>query len=240
MSGHNKWSSIKHKKAAADSKRGKIFTRLGKLITITAREGGGDMDSNFNLRMAVEKAKKSNMPKDNIDRAIKRGTGEIEGGQIESIVYEAYGPSGVAFIVKTLTDNRNRTVAEVKHIFTKNGGNLGEQNSVMWMFDYKGVIRISKENIGDKLDEIVMQAIEAGAEDIDNQEEGLTIYTTIDSFIKVKKALDVIDVEMDSDELEYIPKNTVEVNEKTAGQLEKIGTLLDEHDDVDDYSTNRA
>ena len=239
MSGHSKWSSIKHKKAATDAKRGKVFTRLGKLITISAREGGGDMDSNFNLRMAVDKAKKSNMPKDNIDRAIKRGTGELEGGQIESIVYEAYGPNGVAYIVDTLTDNRNRTVAEIKHIFAKHGGNLGEKNSVIWMFDYKGVIRISKENIAGKLDEIELQVIEAGAEDFNNQEEGLTIYTSVGDFLKVKKTLFEMEIELDSDGLEYIPKNTVAVDEKTLKQLEVIGELLDEHDDVNDYSTNQ-
>ncbi|MFA7662362.1 MAG: YebC/PmpR family DNA-binding transcriptional regulator [Patescibacteria group bacterium] len=240
MSGHNKWSTIKNKKAVVDAKKGKIFTRLGRLITIAAREGGGDMDSNFNLRMMVEKAKKSNMPKENVDKAIKRGTGEIEGAQIENLVYEAFGPGGVAFIVDTLTDNRNRTVAEIKHIFVKNGGNLGEPNSVMWMFERKGVIRISKENLKDRADEIEMLAIEAGAEDIDNQAEGLTIYTSADSFVKVKQVLEATKLELDSEEIEYVPKTTIAVDDKIANALERIGEQLDDHDDVSDYSTNQA
>lgn len=240
MSGHNKWSSIKHKKAAADAKRGKLFTKLGKLITVAAREGGDDMDTNFNLRMAVDKAKKSNMPKDNIERAIKRGTGELGGDQIESIVYEAYGPGGIAFVVETLTDNRNRTVAEIKHLFTKYGGSLGNPGSVMWMFDHKGVIRISRDNLGGKVEEIELLAIEAGADDILNEDEGVTIYTSVENFNNVKEELAEKDIEFDSDELEYIPQNTIEGDDKLKSQIEKIEEFLEDHDDVNNYFNNLA
>ena len=240
MSGHNKWSSIKHKKAAVDSKRGKIFTRLGKLITISAREGGGDLESNFTLRMSVEKAKKANMPKENIDKAIKRGTGEIEGGQIENIVYEAFGPGGVAFIIETLTDNRNRTVAEIKHILSKHNGNLGSQGSVMWMFEHKGVIRISKENLKDKEEDIELVAIESGAQDILSEAEGLTIYTSIENFNKVKQALEKFNLNFDSDDFEYLAKDFIKADGKDKEQLEIIAELLEDHDDVNTFFSNQS
>ncbi|RUM88407.1 MAG: YebC/PmpR family DNA-binding transcriptional regulator, partial [Thermovibrio sp.] len=175
MAGHSKWANIRHKKAAQDAKRGKIFTKLAREITVAAREGGGDPEKNPRLRAAIEKARKFNMPKENIERAIKRGTGEIAGESYEEVTYEGYGPGGVAIIVKCLTDNRNRTAAEVRHAFSKHGGNLGTSGCVSWMFERKGVISIPAENYDE--DTVMMAAIEAGAEDVVREDNKFIVYT---------------------------------------------------------------
>src|SRR3990172_862495 len=188
MSGHSKWHSIKHKKAATDSKRGRAFTKLIKEITIAARSGGGDMDANARLRKAISDAKALNMPADNIKRAVMKGTGELEGGQIEEVTYEGYGPGGVALIVQAVTDNRNRTVSEIRHVFSKNGGNMGEAGSVAWMFHKKGYIVIDKSKADE--DTLMALAIDAGADDFSSDDESVyEIYTSTESFDTVLAAV---------------------------------------------------
>lgn len=240
MSGHSKWHSIKRKKGVADQKRAAVFTKLAKGITVAAREGGGDPEMNFALRLAIEKAKQSNMPKDNIDRAIKRGTGEGSENTIVEAVYEGMGPGNVSFIVRALTDNTNRAVTNIKTIFTKNGGNFGA--STLWQFDKKGVIRI--ENValeGTNLDELELELIDAGADDIDRSEEGMTIYSPV---AELKKLTDLVrekGIALESSGIEYVPNTTVEVTDPALEEkLERFMEALDEDEDVDDYFTNVA
>src|SRR5690348_17319235 len=212
MSGHSKWHSIKHKKGAIDAKRGRMFTKVIKEITIAARIGGGDPDGNPRLRKAVADAKELNMPADNIKRAIMKGTGELEGGQLEELQYEGYGPAGVALIVEVVTDNRNRTVSEIRHVFSKNGGNMGEAGSVAWMFHKKGYIAIEKS----KADEEVLMtlAIDAGADDFVNEGSTYEIYTTPQAFDGVLNALKEKGIETASAEISMIPQNYVKVEGK--------------------------
>lgn len=238
MSGHSKWSTIKRKKGALDAKRGAIFTKLGNMITVAAKEKGGDLDTNFSLRLAVDKAKQANMPKENIERAIKRGTGELEGAEILEYIYEGIGPANSQFVVKALSDNKNRTAAEVRHAFTKFGGAL---STVMWNFEQKGVIRVSAEVLKEKnidMDEMELELIDAGAEDIKNEEEGMTVFTTFENLQKVKKFFDDKEIETDSAEVEYIPKDEVEFSEEELEKVQKFIDVLDESDDVADYYTN--
>jgi len=236
MSGHSKWSTIKHKKGAADAKRGKIFTRLIKEITVAARMGGGNPEGNPRLRSAIAEAKSNNMPSSNIERAIKKGTGELEGVSYEEVTYEGYGPGGVAIMLEAITDNKNRTTGEIRKIFSKGNGNMGEQNCVGWMFDSKGLIVITKEAISEE--KLMEVALEAGAEDIEDEEDSFQVVTDPSSFQGVKDALDQAGVTMVSAKLDKIPQNTVRVEGKDAAQVLKLAEALEEHDDVQNVYAN--
>lgn len=237
MAGHSKWANIKHKKGAADAKRGKIFTRLIKEITVAARMGGGDPDGNPRLRSAIAAAKQENMPKDNIARAIKKGTGELEGEVYDEILYEGYGPGGVAVLVECMTDNRNRTVADIRHYFSKSNGNLGESGCVAWMFDKKGLILVDKSVMGE--DELMDVALDAGAEDVVEEEEQFQVLTTPEDFDAVREAMESAGVAMVSSEVSMIPKNTVDVTEENvAKSLMKLLDNLEDHDDVQNVHAN--
>ncbi len=238
MSGHSKWHSIKHKKGAADARRGKIFTRHAKLITIAAQQGGGDPEMNPGLRLAVEKAKAENMPNDNIARAIKRGTGELkDGAVIMEINYEGYGPKGIAIMISCLTDNKNRTVASVRSILTKHGGSMGESGCVGWMFHKKGVLSV--DLTGKDQEEIELFAIDAGAEDVSLEDNVLEITTAPDDFEAVKKNLEENGVEFISADLALIPENTIAIeNEDDAKKVLKLIDLLEEDEDVNEIFSN--
>jgi YebC/PmpR family DNA-binding regulatory protein len=216
MSGHSKWSTIKHKKAAADAKRGKVFTRLAKELTIAAREGGGDPESNVRLRLAIDKAKAANMPKDNIERAIKRGTGELEGGALEEIVYEGYAPHGVGMLIEVVTDNRNRAVAEVRHVFNKHGGNLAEAGAVSWQFTRKGYISISEEV---DEDEVFLVAADAGADDVRFDDEVTEVYAEIEQLQDVRQSLVEGGYKLDEVSVIYDPNNPLELETNQALQV---------------------
>ena len=236
MSGHSKWSSIKHKKGAADAKRGKLFTKLARAITVAARDGGGNIDANPALGLAVQKARDASMPKDNIQRAIDRGTGEgADAAAIESILYEGYGPGGAAILVEALSDNRNRTGSEVRHAFEKHGGSLGEPNSVAWQFDKRGVIRVDGERYGE---DDLMVAIDAGAEDVATDGDVLKVITNAGDLAAVRSALEQEGVDVESSELSMEPKNTVEIAEGDAPALLRLMDDLEEHDDVDSVHAN--
>ncbi len=237
MSGHSKWSTIKRKKGANDAKRGKIFTKLIKEITVAARMGGGDPEGNPRLRSAITAAKSENMPKDNIERAIKKGTGDLEGVNYEEITYEGYGPGGVAVLVECLTDNKNRTVADVRHFFAKSGGNLGESGCVSWMFDKKGVIQVDKGVVSE--DELMDLAIEAGAEDVVEEESEFQIVAAPEDFNDVVAALEEREVSYLEASIVMLPKNTVSVDsEKTAKSLLKLLENLEDNDDVQKVHAN--
>ena len=235
MSGHSKWHTIKHKKGALDAKRGKLFTRLIKEITVAARSGG-DADANARLRKAVSDAKAANMPNDTIDRAIKRGTGELEGVSYEEITYEGYGPAGVAVMVESVTDNRNRTVAELRHMFSKNGGNLGESGSVGWLFDKKGYIVVAKSVMPE--DQLFEIATEAGAEDLRDDEDNFEIITAPEDFNQVLDAVKKAGIEPDVAEVENIPQNYIKLEGNDAKQMLKLMEALEDHDDVQKVSAN--
>ncbi|HFQ89802.1 MAG TPA: YebC/PmpR family DNA-binding transcriptional regulator [Desulfobulbus sp.] len=237
MSGHSKWSTIKRKKGANDAKRGKIFTKLIKEITIAARMGGGDPAGNPRLRSAITAAKAENMPKDNIARAIKKGTGDLDGAAYEEILYEGYGPGGVAVLVETMTDNKNRTVADVRHFFAKSGGNLGESGCVAWMFDKKGTILIDKESVDEE--ELMDIAIEAGAEDVVEEEATFQVLTAPEDFSEVVEILEKNNIRFLEAAIAMVPKNTVDVTEeKTARSLLKLLENLEDHDDVQKVHAN--
>lgn len=229
MSGHSKWSTIKHKKAASDAKRGKIFTRIAKELTLAAREGGGDPNSNTTLRLAIAKAKESNMPKDNIEKAIKRGTGEIEGGELIDAVYEAYGPHSVGILVEVVTDNRNRAIADVRHAVNKYGGTMAEAGAVSWQFKRKGYISITDEV---DQDELFMVAAEAGAEDIQFNDGVTEIYVDLESFRAVQEALESAGYAMDESSLIFDPTNRVELGHAESLQVMNLIERIEELDDV--------
>lgn len=236
MSGHSKWSTIKRKKGAEDAKRGKIFTRLGRDITIAAREGGGDESTNPKLKLAIAKAKAANMPKDNIERAIKRGTGELEGGAMEEVTYEGYGPDGIAFVIEVLTDNKNRSLAEIKSVFNKNGGSLASAGSVLWQFEQKGYITLNGNQLN--FDEVFMIAAEAGADDVVDEEGITTVYTPREAYTAVEEALTNAGYQVDESELRWIPKNETAVSpDKTAANM-RLMEKLEELDDVQSVATN--
>jgi YebC/PmpR family DNA-binding regulatory protein len=236
MSGHSKWSSIKHKKGAADAKRGKLFTKLARAITVAARDGGGNVDANPALALAVQKARDASMPKDSIQRAIDRGTGAGADAQaIETVTYEGYGPGGAAIMVEALTDNRNRTGSEVRHIFDKHGGSLGEPGSVAWQFEKSGVILVDGERYGE---DDLMPAIDAGAEDVAEDDDLLKVTTAASDLAAVRTALDEAGVEVQSAELSMEPKTTVEVGEGDAPGLLRLMDALEDHDDVDSVHAN--
>jgi len=236
MSGHSKWSTIKRKKAVLDQKRGKIFTKLIKEITVAARQGGGDIDGNPRLRLVVDNAKSANMPMDNIERAIKKAIGEVEGASYLELTYEGYGPGGVAILIESVTDNKNRTVAEVRHGLTKHGGTLGETGSVAWMFDRKGVITMPTQ--GKTEDEIMELVLDAGAEDLQEDEEFFEITTAVEDFETVRKTIVDAGLEVENASLQWIAKNTIEVKNETEEKLMKMIELIEDSDDVQNVYTN--
>ena len=237
MSGHSKWSTIKRKKGALDAKRGKVFGKLSKEITVAARIGGGDVTGNSRLRAAIAAAKAENLPKDTIMKAIRKGSGEGGGAALEEIILEGYGPAGVALMVESLTDNKNRTVSDVRHLITKYGGNLGEPGCVAWMFDKKGVIVFDRENV--KEDELMEAALECGAEDLQSDETQFEVLTDPTSFVEVKEALEAKGFQPVLAELQLHPKTTVRIDEeKPAQQVLKLVEMLEDHDDVNNVFAN--
>jgi YebC/PmpR family DNA-binding regulatory protein len=236
MSGHSKWSTIKHKKAARDARKGKLFTKLIKEITVAARIGGGDINANPRLRTAVMAARANSMPGDNIERAIKKGTGELEGVSYEEIQYEGYGPGGAAILAQVLTDNKNRTVSEIRRLFTKHGGNLGETGCVAWMFDKKGLIAVEKSQIDE--DRLMGLVLEAGAEDVRDEGELFEVVTPPEGLERVKDSLEKEKIAMASAQVTMVPKNTVDVDAKYAEQILKLTEELEDHDDVQSVSAN--
>jgi YebC/PmpR family DNA-binding regulatory protein len=236
MSGHNKWSTIKHKKGAADAKRGKLFSKLIKEITIAARTGGGDADGNPRLRTAVLAARAANMPKDNIDRAVKRGTGEIEGVNYEEITYEGYGPGGVAVLVEAVTDNKNRTVAEVRHIFEKYNGNLGESGCVAWIFQKTGIVEVSSANLTE--DDVMEVALESGAQDVQNEGSTFSISCDPADVEAVRSAVEAKGWKVELAEVSMVPQNTVKLEGKKAEQMLKMMDALDDNDDLERVFAN--
>jgi YebC/PmpR family DNA-binding regulatory protein len=236
MSGHSKWSSIKHKKGAADAKRGKIFSRLIKEVTVAARLGGGDPSGNPRLRTAIQAAKAENMPKDNIERAVKKGTGELEGTSYDEVNYEGYGPGGVAMLIDCLTDNKNRTVADIKHLFDRHGGNLGEPGCVAWMFEKKGLIILEK----DKVDEEVLlnMALEAGAEDVKDGETEFEVVMEPSDFEAVRTAFDTAGMTYTLAETSMIPQNTIKLEGKKANQMLNLMDALEDHEDISQVYAN--
>jgi YebC/PmpR family DNA-binding regulatory protein len=236
MSGHSKWSTIKRKKAKVDAQRGKIFTKLIKEITVAAREGGGDPEANPRLRTAIDAAKAANMPMANIERAIKRGTGELPGVSYEEAIYEAYGPGGVALLIEVLTDNKKRTVAEVRHLVTKHHGSMGEAGSVSWQFERKGLIQVPVE--GTDEEEVLMIAIDAGAEDLRRDNDYYEITTAPDQLEQVRQALQENGVPLESATLTMYPTTTIKVEGKEAEQLLRLLDALEEHDDVQNVYSN--
>ena len=237
MSGHNKWANIKHRKAAQDSKRSAEFTKVIRELTVAARSGGGDPNMNARLRTAMDKARQVNMPKDTVERAIKRGTGELEGVNYEEIMYEGYAPAGVAMYISTLTDNKNRTTADIRHILSKYGGNLAESGSVAWQFERKGIITVKKEAVSDN-DEFMMVAIDAGADDIKEEDEGYEIVTAAENLLKVVDALKNAEYEVESYEHTFIPKTTVHVTGKDAEKVLQVVGLIEDLDDVQEVYAN--
>ena len=237
MSGQSKWANIKHKKGKADALRGKITTKISREITIAVRMGGSDPTGNMKLKLALSKAKANNIPKDNIQRAIQKGAGALEGQSFEEITYEGYGPAGVAMMVSCLTDNRNRTAADVRHVFSKYGGNLGATGCVGYMFQQKGVFAVSKET-GVEEDDLMMIALEAGAEDIKNEEEGFEIVTTPDAFDDVEKALADAGIEVEMAEITMIPDTMAELSAEDAERVQKMLDVLEDLDDVQDVYHN--
>ena len=236
MSGHSKWHSIKHKKGATDAKRGKLFTKFIKELTVAARTGGGDPDANARLRKAISDAKAGNMPNDTIDRAIRRGTGAEEGVNYEEITYEGYGPGGVALLIEVVTDNRNRTVAEIRHLFSKNGGNLGESGSVGWLFEKKGYIVVEKAA---KREEALFDiAIEAGADDLRDDEDNFEIITSPENFEKVQDAIKSAGIEPQVAEVSMVPQNYVQLAGDDARQMLKLMEAIEDHDDVQKVHAN--
>lgn len=236
MSGHSKWHSIKHKKAAADAKRGKVFTRHIRELTYAAKMGGGDPDSNAALRHAIDAAKTVNMPADNIKKAIMRGTGELEGVNYEGITYEGYGPGGVAILVECLTDNKNRTVAEIRHVFSKYNGNLGEKGCVAWMFSKKGMIIIPQSAIEE--DELMEIVLDNGAEDMKTEDENYEISSSVEDFSNVLEAIKAKDIETESAEIAMIPSTFIKLTGKQAEQMLKLADKLEELDDVQNVWSN--
>ena len=236
MSGHSKWATTRRKKAVIDAKRGKMFTKLIKEITIAAREGGGDPEANPRLRLAVDNAKAANMPQDNIERAIKKATGELEGQAYHELTYEGYGPSGIAILVEVATDNKNRTVAEIRHLFSKGGGSMGENGSVAWMFDRKGIILLPQK--GKTEDEIMEVILDAGAEDLHTEEDYFEVQTPLESFEPVRKSLVNKNIDIENASLQWIAKNAISVEGEDAEKVMKLIESLEDNDDVQNVFSN--
>ncbi len=235
MSGHSKWSTIKRKKGAKDAKRGAMFTRLGKDITLAARDGGGDVNMNANLRLAVKKAKASNMPNDNIDRAIKKGTGELGGQKYESYIYEGYGPHGVALLIEVLSDNKNRTVPEIRHLLTKNNGNLGESGCVSWMFEKKGIILINKNNVEEE--KLLEDLLELGIESYDELDDGYELLVDPDNFSSIIQSLENSGYDLEGN-ISLAPINSVVIDNEQVDSILNLINTLENHDDVQKVHTN--
>lgn len=239
MSGHSKWVNIKHRKGKQDAAKGAAFTKLGREIIVAAKAGGGNPDTNFRLKIAVAKAKAANMPNDNIKRAIEKGAGGGEGSDYEELTYEGYGPGGVAIMVKAMTDNRNRTAGEIRHIFSKNSGNMGETGCVGWMFQEKGVLTLEKEDCTLDFDDLMLLALEHGAEDIQDDDDSYMIYTSPDQFQSVKENLEKEGIRFSEAEVTLVPDTSVEVTDlEQAKYLIRLMDYLDDHDDVQDTFTN--
>ncbi len=236
MSGHSKWAQIKRQKGVNDAKRGQVFTRLGREITIAARDGGGDPNGNFRLRLAIQRARESNMPMENIDRAIKRGVGGGEGAALEEIVYEGYGAGGAAVMVEAMTDNRNRAAGEIRSTFTRNGGNLGESGCVAWLFDSKGIISIDPGKMDP--DEIALLAIDAGAEDVQVEEGSVEVYTEPGNLEAVRQSLERSKLSITNAEVSMVPKTMVEADSKATAQVMRLIERLEELDDVQKVYSN--
>jgi YebC/PmpR family DNA-binding regulatory protein len=236
MAGHSKWAQIKRKKAVTDSRRGQLWTRLLKEITVAARMGGGDPDGNARLRTAIQDARASNVPNDNIDRAIKRGTGELEGVAYEEITYEGYGPGGAAILIEAVTDNKNRTVAELRHLFSKHGGSLGESGSVAWMFDSKGYFAIDKTTMAE--DQFMELALSLDADDISTEEDAYEIFTSPESYIGTKESLEASEIPLVASELARIPQSYIELDSHKVETNLKLLEALEEHDDVQNVWAN--
>jgi len=236
MSGHSKWHSIKHQKGVTDARRGQLFTKLTRELIIAAREGGNNPEANFRLRLAIQKARDSNMPTDNIERSIKKGTGDLEGGSLVEVTLEGYGPNGIAILVNALTDNRNRTIQEVRSTFTRHGASLGESGCVAWLFDSKGVINIKAGNVD--ADELALSAIDAGAEDVKVESGYVEVYTVPEELEKVRETLEKNEVEIESSEILKVPKSLVELDDKAAMQALKLLDRLEEIDDVQNVFSN--
>lgn len=236
MSGHSKWSTIKRKKAALDAKRGKIFTKLIKEITVAARHGGGDPEANPRLRLAVDNAKAANMPADNIERAIKKATGELEGASYSEITYEGYAPGGIAVMIESVTDNKNRTVAEIRHAFNKYGGSMAESGAVAYGFDRKGVITLPRQ--GKTEDDIMEIVLDAGADDIETEEDFFEVTTSLETFEPVRKALIDAGLDIENASLQWIAQNTIEVKGDESERIMKLIEMLEDNDDVQNVYTN--
>ncbi|MCQ9207259.1 MAG: YebC/PmpR family DNA-binding transcriptional regulator [Omnitrophica bacterium] len=236
MSGHSKWASIKHKKGAADAKRGKVFTKLIREITVAAKAGGGNSDTNPRLRLAIQRAKDGNMPQGNIDRGIKKGTGELEGVSYEEITYEGYGPGGVAIMVEVLTDNKNRATSDIRNIFSKRGGNMAGHGSVAWIFEKKGYIVINRKDIEE--DKLMSIALDAGAEDMKMEDTTYAVTTGASDFDKVKKALEEHKVKIDTADITSVPKSTLKVTGENAKKVLSLVSELEEQDDVQNVCAN--
>ncbi|MFC2123032.1 YebC/PmpR family DNA-binding transcriptional regulator [Bacteroidota bacterium] len=236
MSGHSKWSSIKRQKGVTDAKRGQLFTKLTREIIIAVREGGNNPDGNFRLRLAVQRARDNNMPLDNIERAIKRGSGELEGVVLVELTFEGYGPGGAAILVNALTDNRNRTLQEVRNILSRGGGNLGESGCVAWLFESRGMITVKADNMD--AEELALQAIDAGAEDVKVTDDFVEIYTNPEELASVRGILEQKEIALASTELAMLPKTVVELEEKTATQMLRLLDKLEELDEVQHVATN--
>lgn len=236
MSGHSKWATTRRKKAVIDAKRGKMFTKLIKEITIAAREGGGDPEGNPRLRLAVDNAKAANMPQDNIERAIKKATGELEGHTYHELTYEGYGPSGIAILLEVATDNKNRTVAEIRHLFSKGGGSLGENGSVAWMFDRKGIILLPQSNRTE--DEIMEIILDEGAEDLHTEDDYFEVQTPLEAFEPVRKALVNKNIEIENASLQWIAQNAISVEGEDAEKVMKLIESLEDSDDVQNVYSN--
>ena len=236
MSGHSKWSSIKHQKGVTDARRGQLFTKLTREIIVVVREGGSNPEANFRLRLAIQRARDNNMPLDNIERAIKRGSGQLEGASLVEMVLEGYGPNGVAILVQALSDNRNRTLQDVRNIFTRHGGNLGESGCVAWLFDSRGLITV--ETNAQDAEELALEAIDAGAEDVRIESNYIEVYTKPEELEKVREALGQKNIPIASAELSMVPKTIVELEEKAALQTLKLLDKLEELDEVQHVSSN--
>ncbi|MCP4544820.1 MAG: YebC/PmpR family DNA-binding transcriptional regulator [Chloroflexi bacterium] len=236
MSGHSKWSTIKHKKAITDARRGKLFTRVAREVTVAARAGGGDPETNFGLRLAIDKAKAANMPKDNIERAIKRGTGELKGEELSEVMYEGYAPNGVAVLVKALTDNKNRTVADIRRVLTRQGGTLAEAGAVAWQFDRKGYLAIAPDGVDE--DSIFEIAVDAGADDVIFGDDLIEVYSDVGNFRVVRQALEEASIQFETAEVSLIPKNTMQLEEKETLQVMGVIDALEELDDTQQVYSN--
>ncbi|HOW12847.1 MAG TPA: YebC/PmpR family DNA-binding transcriptional regulator [Candidatus Pacearchaeota archaeon] len=238
MSGHSHWATIKRTKEVEDRKRGKIFSKVSRLITLAVKEKGGDPDTNYKLRLAIEQAKSVNMPKDNIDRAIQRGLGKVEGENLEEFIFEVFGPGGIAIIIEGITDNKNRSLLEVKKILNQYNGKLANEGSVRWLFERKGVININKDEQEIDKEELELKVIEAGAEDFSWKDNFLEVYTSSQDLEKVKKELENMGIKIESASFDFVPKETVEVKESDKETIEKLFEDLDENDSVQNIYTN--